>query len=172
MTAVNTTMDEMINTDLLKEAAEADLIPKGRYRFTIVNIEEQVGDKEYFDDEMTQKNPFFGVRQYNCRLELTSKREGEIVERLERPRTYFMRVTGASIHNAESGKLAKESKLFGALANIATKADPNITTNRGVVEYFQDHPGELVLIVMPEREWKGRMFDASNFVSAIKAWKE
>lgn len=160
--------NEQVSEDQVKVAQEADLIEAGRYRFQVDTDEPQKDDKEYFDEEQTKKNPWYGKTRHNLRLRLTSKRAGvgkdAPFEVLERPRTYFQRVASTSVLRAD-GELSNESKFFGQMAGIAMKGTGQKMTVGEVIAYFMDHAAELIMTISKVSD---KYPDAKNFIQAIK----
>jgi len=171
---VNAAMDETVNQEAAKAALEADLVEGGRYRFQLAEFPQVVkDDKEFFDKEETQKNPWYGKTRFNLRMSLTSKRVGkgkdEPFETLDRPRTYWQKVSNDVVLNAK-GEKSKETIFFGQMINIATKELGHVPTIRETLQYFVDHAGEVVITRTEEKDTEdGRHFEARNWTQAIKS---
>lgn len=174
MDEVNVAEDfnEQVSADLIKAAQEADLIEAGRYRFQVESYESKKDDKEYFDEEQTQRNPWFNKTRHNLRLSLSSKRDGAGKDApftlLERPRTFFQRVASATVLNSK-GELSNESKFFGQMAGIAAKGTGQNMTVKEVLDYFTEHAAEITITKSEATE---KYPDAKNWVRAIKALNE
>lgn len=169
---VNAAMDEQVSADLIKAAADADLIPGGRYRFQVESYEGSVADKEYFDEEQKNRNPFYGKTLYNLRLSLTSVRDAKgkdaAYTKLDRPRTIFQRVTNATVLDRR-GELSIESKLFGHMASIVSAATGSSPTVRQTLDWFKDNAGEITITKTDEKTTDdGKHYDAKNWVRGIK----
>jgi hypothetical protein len=172
---VNAAMDEEVSADLIKAAQEADLIEGGRYRFQVETAERVENMKEFFDEEQTRKNPFYGKNVYNLRMRLTAKRDGKDKKApfvtLDRPRTHFQKVTAATVLNSR-GELSTESVLFGQMAGIYAKATGEKPTVGAVLGYFSDNAAEIHITKSEEAEKNGVTYAAKNWVRGVKAITE
>lgn len=175
MSEVMEQFDEQVAADLVKAAQEADLVEAGRYRFQIESYEGSVVDKEFFDEEGKNKNPFYGRKVYNCRLLLTSVRDGNQKDSpfrtLDRPRTIFQRVCFANVLDRR-GELSIESKLGGQLTGIMIQATGNSSvTASKVLDYFKDNAAEIHITKSEGRvdEKTGNYYDPRNWVRGVKA---
>lgn len=168
---VNADMDELVSADLVKAAQEADLIDTGRYRFQVETAEKVENMKEFFDEAQTQKNPWYGKSVYNLRLSLSAIRNGKGKDApyvsLDRPRTYFQKVSPAQVLN-RAGELSTESKLFGQIAGIVMKTSGQASV-RQTLDYFKDRAGEITITKSEESEKDGKHYDAKNWTRGIKA---
>lgn len=174
MSEVTEQFDEQVSSDLIKAAQEADLIDGGRYRFQIESYEEQVSDKEYFDEEGKNRNPFYGKKVYNCRLSLTSVRDGKgkdaAFKLLERPRTIFQRVCFQNVLDRR-GELSIESKLGGQIAGIAVTALGGTVTVSQALDYLKDNAAEINITKTEGKtdEKTGNYYEPRNWVRGVKA---
>lgn len=166
---VSEELNEVASQDQAKAAAEADLIPGGRYRFQMESYTPEKSDREYFDEAQTEKNPWYGVTRLNLRLQLTAKRDlkgkDAQFEMLERPRVYFQRVSPKTVLNSR-GEISIESRLFGQMINVVTKAQGGQPTNKEVLDYFQNNMAEITITLT---EGNDKYPDPKNFVKSIKA---
>lgn len=175
MSEVLEQFDEQVSADLVKAAQEADLIDGGRYRFQIESYEGAVVDKEFFDEEGKNENPFYGKMVYNCRLSLTSVRDGKGKDApfrtLERSRTIFQRVCFSNVLNRR-GELSIESKLGGQLTGIMVQETGNSSVKASqVLEYFKDNAAEINITKTEGKvdEKTGNYYEPRNWVRGVKA---
>lgn len=166
--------DEQVSADLVKAAQEADLIDAGRYRFQIESYEGAVADREFFDEEGKHRNPFYGRTVYNCRLLLTSVRDGQRKDApfrtLDRPRTIFQRVCFANVLDRR-GELSIESKLGGQLAGIMMQATGESAVKASkVLDHFKDNAAEINISKTEGRvdEKTGNYYEPRNWVRGVK----
>lgn len=164
--------DGEVDEGLRKAAQEADLIPGGRYKFQVEEPNIAAVDREFFDQEQTKRNPFYGKKVANMRIRLTSKRDGDKKDSpwvtLERPRNFSVRVCPSTV-KYDNGDLTTESKLFGQMIDVAVKAEGRTLTNQEVIEYFRNNLGEIHITQSEAAEKNGKYYEAKNWVRGIKA---
>ena len=175
MSEVDSAWGGMIDKDLAKKAAESNLIETGRYRVIAEKFTEQVQDKEYFDDDETRRNVFFGKPYGSLTLRLGSKRDGKGAKAgfvtLDVPKVFFLRVSSAIVNTPwDEKKLTKESRHFGLIQGLAVK--DGVTTTKGVMDWAVEHAFELSISMYEAGEKDGRTWEAGNKVNAVYALKE
>jgi hypothetical protein len=138
-----------------KQDREADLIPAGRYPFTVVEIRD-TDQKEAYDDGTV--NPLYGqpVARLMVKLEGVSAKGYDALD--GKTRTWFFNVTPGLVYSAK-GKLVGAAKLGGDMIEVSgTKGRPFSDT----IEWFMSNKGEIVV-----RQFDGRDGSKANTAAAI-----
>lgn len=162
----------------MKAASDEKVTPKGRYRATVKALTGGKDEKEFFDKNETEPNPYFGKMRWNVQLTLSSIRGGDGMDpkttksspwvSLDNPRTYFLRLCTAVVKGG-GGKLTAESKVYADLAQIVAKELNRIPTDKEIYDWLHDGAIEIFIDTYEggTNEKTGRSWNAGNRVNSV-----
>ncbi len=122
--------------ELVKESQAADLIPSGKYPFTVKSVKEAT-QKESFDDGKI--NPLFGKPVGRVEATLYGVGPKGYDELDGKNRTFFFNVCPLSLHD-DKGKLMKVSKLAGEMAAASETTGKSFNDT---IDYFVNNKARI-----------------------------
>ena len=162
----------------MKAAADEKVTPKGRYRAVVKNFAGGRDEKEFFDKNEMERNPYFGKMRWNIQLTLSSIRGGEAMDpkeskgmpwiSLDSPRTFFLKLC-TSVVKGSSGKMTSESKVYADLAVVVGRELNRTPSDKDIHDWLQDGAIEIYIDQYEGGTSKdgSRSWNAGNRVNSI-----
>lgn len=161
-----TTMSELFESVvadglLVQQAQAANLIPGGKYPFTIVKVEDRSGDqKETYDNG--DPNPLYGkpVASLQVKLEGVGAKGYDDLD--GRTRTHFIKVCPAVVHNAK-GNLLSACKLAGQMIAVSGTAGKPFSET---LAWFQHNRAQVSVGQFTMAD--GKVVNTTNAITALQ----
>lgn len=162
MTTMSELFDAVVADGLLmKESQAAELIPGGKYPFTIVKVEDRSADqKETFDNG--DPNPLYGkpVASLQVKLEGVGAKGYDDLD--GRTRTHFIKVCPAVVHNAK-GNLLSACKLAGQMIAVSGTAGKPFSET---LAWFQHNRAQVSISQYTTAD--GKVINTTNAITALQ----